>query len=173
MIGNALDAASYVEQVPKGATFVHLVGVAHPGPGKAHEFQSIDLASVRASLSAARATGASHFIYVSVAQPAPVMRAYIAARMEAEDLIRASGLPATLLRPWYVLGPGHLWPYLLLPFYWLAERLPPIRQTVLRLGLVSRLQMVATLVQVVETPTRGVRIVDVSEIRSVSAVDSV
>jgi uncharacterized protein YbjT (DUF2867 family) len=39
-----------------------------------------------------------HFIYVGVAQLAPVMKAYKSARAEAESLIRASGMNATILR---------------------------------------------------------------------------
>jgi hypothetical protein len=30
-------------------------------------------------------------------------------------MIGQSGLNTTILRPWYVLGPGHYWPYLLKP----------------------------------------------------------
>ena len=45
------------------------------------------------------------------------------ARAEGEALLRASGIPSTILRPWYVLGPGHRWPLALLPFYWLAALL--------------------------------------------------
>jgi uncharacterized protein YbjT (DUF2867 family) len=62
---------------------------------------------MRASVSAASKAGIQHFIYVSVAHPAPVMKAYIAARSEAESLLKQSGLNSTILRPWYVLGPGH------------------------------------------------------------------
>jgi len=34
-----------------------------------------------------------------------------------------------VVRPWYVLGPGHWWPYALVPFYWIAELLPPARES--------------------------------------------
>jgi uncharacterized protein YbjT (DUF2867 family) len=103
---------------------------------------------------------------VSVAQPAPVMRAYVAARAQAEAALRASGLNATILRPWYVLGPGPWWPYALLPGYWLARALPPTRELAHRLGLVTVGQMVAALVQAVDNPASGVRIVDVPGIRA-------
>jgi len=166
IVGDALDASTYAAQVPKGAVFVHLVGVPHPNPSKAREFQSIDLASVRASLAAAVQAGAARFVYVSVAHPAPVMKAYIAARTAAEELIRASGLPAVVLRPWYVLGPGHRWAYALLPLYWVLERLPPTRSGALRLGLVRRAEMVAALVSAVESSGSGVRVVEVPEIRA-------
>ena len=71
--------------------------------------------------------GVQHIVYVSVAQPAPVMRDYVAARHEGEGLVRDSKIPATILRPWYVLGPGHRWPYLLLPVYALLEAVPATR----------------------------------------------
>ena len=99
-IGDALNASSYRERVSKGCTFVHLVGVAHPSPAKAAEFQAIDLVSIRAAVEAARFADVRHFIYVSVAHPAPVMEAYIAVRTEGESLIRSAGLNATILRPW-------------------------------------------------------------------------
>ncbi|MFL5496079.1 MAG: hypothetical protein ACJ8DC_16970 [Gemmatimonadales bacterium] len=106
-----------------------------------------------------------HLVYVSVAYPAPVMRAYLAVRQEGETLVQASGVPATLLRPWYVLGPGHRWPYLLLPLYSVLDRLPATRAGAARLGLVTRREMVAALVSAVEHPPAGIRVVEVPEIR--------
>lgn len=163
--GDALDAATFATRVPAGATFVHLVGVAHPSPKKARQFRDVDLASLRAALTAALPAGVSHFVYLSVAHPAPAMKAYWEARAEGETLLLATGLPATILRPWYVLGPGHRWPYLLLPLYALAELLPATRDGARRLGLVTRAQMTRALVAAVENPPEGVRVVDVPAIR--------
>lgn len=168
--GDALDAATYRARVPQGATFVHLVGVAHPSPKKAPQFRAVDLASLKAALAVAVPAGVSHFVYLSVAHPAPAMKAYWEARAEGESLLLATGLPATILRPWYVLGPSHRWPYLLLPLYAIAELLPATRGGALRLGLVSRAQMTAALVEAVETPPAGVRVVTVPEIRTAPAL---
>jgi hypothetical protein len=55
----------------------------------------------------AKCAGIAHFIYVSVAHPAPAMQAYIAARSACEAESESRGLDATILRPWYVLRPGH------------------------------------------------------------------
>jgi uncharacterized protein YbjT (DUF2867 family) len=166
VIGDALDAASFASAIPAGATVVHLVGTPHPNPAKAAQFRSVDLASIRATTMAAQQAAARHLIYVSVAHPAPVMRAYIDARMEGEALVRASGLPATILRPWYVLGPGHRWPYLLIPIYAALRAVPATRAGAQRLGLVTRRAMVAALVHAIEAPpATGVRIVEVPEIR--------
>ena len=82
------------------------------------------LASIRASVAAATRAGVAHLVYVSVAQPAPLMRAYVAVRAAGEDGDPRGGLTATCLRPWYVLGPGHRWPLVLVPLYRVAEWLP-------------------------------------------------
>ena len=80
----------------------------------------------------------------------------------------SSGVPATVLRPWYVLGPGRRRPCLLKPLYFVCERLPPTRETALRLGFVTRTQMIDALVRAVEAPAEGFRVVTVPEIRAAS-----
>jgi uncharacterized protein YbjT (DUF2867 family) len=151
-----------------GDTVVHLVGTPHPSPAKAKEFQRVDLPSIRATVAAARRVRISHLIYVSVAQPAPVMRAYLEVRAAGEAMIREAKLTATILRPWYVLGPGHWWPVALLPLYKITELLPSTRESAQRLGLVTLKQMVQALVGAVENPPEAgmIRIVDVPGIRS-------
>lgn len=168
--GDALDNSSYVAAVPPADTFVQLVGITHPNPSKAQEFRVVDMASAMAAIAAASRARVSHFVYVSVAQPAPVMKAYVEARAECERALRASGLNATILRPWYVLGPGRRWPYLLLPMYWLLERIPSTRDAARRMGLVTVEQMVAALASAVEDPAQGIRILEVPEIRAARTV---
>ena len=109
--------------------------------------------------------GTRHFVYVSVAHPAPIMHEYIAARTEAERAIGEAGLSATILRPWYVLGPGRRWPIALKPIYALMEAIPSTRDSARRLGLVTAGQMIAAMLQAVERPANGVRVVEVPEIR--------
>lgn len=164
--GDALNGDTYASQLRPGDTFVQLVGVAHPGPGKAQQFEAIDKKSAMEAIRVAKAAGVGHFIYVSVAHPAPAMHAYIAARTACETELVSSGMNSTILRPWYVLGPGHRWPYALIPFYWLAERIPSTRDGARRLGLVTRPQMIDALARAVEHPSQGIRIVEVPEIRT-------
>jgi uncharacterized protein YbjT (DUF2867 family) len=87
-------------------------------------------------------------------------------RQAGEALVGASGMPATYVRPWYVLGPGHRWPLLVLPAYWLLERLPSTRETATRLGLVTLEQLVSALVSAVERPPQGLRVLNVPDIRA-------
>ena len=166
VVGNALDGTSYADQISPADTFVQLVGVAHPSPAKAAEFRQIDLPAGLGAVAAARSAGIRHFVHVSVAHPAPMMHAYVVVPSECEAAIESAGLSATILRPWYVLGPGHRWPYLLLPIYKLAELLPSTRDGARRLGLVTLEQMITALTFAVENPTSGKRIVAVPDIRA-------
>lgn len=166
VLGNALDAESVGRALRPGDTVVHLVGTPDPSPRKAAEFERVDLASIRATVEAGRRADIAHLVYVSVAHPAPVMRAYIAARVAGEAIIADARLRATVLRPWYVLGPGHWWPVVLVPMYALASLVPAWRAGARRLGLVTVGQMVQALVAAVEhPPAQGTTVVDVPSIR--------
>ncbi len=164
---NALDAEALATALQPGDTFVHLIGTRHPNPAKAAEFESVDLASIRAAVCAAQRVPIAHLVYLSVAQPAPVMRAYVAARAAGERLIAQARLPASIFRPWYVLGPGHRWPLVLLPLYALARLVPAWRAAASRLGLVTLEQMVQALVCSIEAPPpNGTLIFEVPHIRA-------
>jgi uncharacterized protein YbjT (DUF2867 family) len=164
VIGDALDDSTFGAAVGDVDCYVQLVGVAHPSPAKAQQFREIDEKSFDASLAASVANRVRHFVYVSVAHPAPAMHAYIEVRSRCEEKLRQSGLNATILRPWYVLGPGHYWPCVLKPLYWLARQIPSTREGAQRLGLVTLEQMIAALVSSIESPARGMRILGVPEI---------
>jgi uncharacterized protein YbjT (DUF2867 family) len=165
IVADPFDRRSFANAIAPADTFLQLLGVPHPSPAKAKQFVEIDLRSARESIEAAVSASIAHFVYVSVAQPAPVMRAYQAARGAAERTLATSGLRHTIVRPWYVLGPGHRWPYALLPMYWVMERLPATRESAQRLGLVTLAQMVDALVGAIEHPPSYARVVGVPEIR--------
>ena len=169
VIGDVLAANTYEAAVRGTECFVHLTGVAHPNPAKARQFVEIDLASARVAIEVAVKAAVKHFVYLSVAQPAPVMRAYVEARRQGEDMLRASGLAATIVRPWYVLGPGRRWPYVLLPVWWLVQLLPGMRRLTERFGFVTLEEMTASLVHAIERPPQGVRVIEVPDIHRLAA----
>lgn len=98
-----LDKASLTPHLHAGDTVVQLVGVPKPAPWKGPQFRAVDLVAGRASIDAAQAAGVDHFVYVSVAHPAPIMKDYIAVRRECEDRLR---LPACVRQS---SGPGISW----------------------------------------------------------------
>lgn len=152
VIGDALNAKTFAQRIAPSDTFVQLVGVPHPSPAKASQFRKVDLVAIRESVRAASGTSIRHFVYLSVAQPSPVMQAYVAVREEGERLVRDSGLPATFIRPFYVLGPGHWWPYFVLPLFWLFA--PP------HLHPVKLAEVIRTMADAIEAPPEGVRVVE-------------
>jgi hypothetical protein len=86
--GHALRVDSYTEEVRGADTFVHLIGVPRPSLAKAKQFHEIDLVSIKVAIKAACDAGIRDFVYLSVAQPAPVMKAFINMRRQGEEMIR-------------------------------------------------------------------------------------
>jgi uncharacterized protein YbjT (DUF2867 family) len=167
IIANPFDATSFVSFIPKEAVFIQLLGVSHPSPKKAQQFREIDLRSVKASADAAAASGVSKFIYVSVAMsPSKLMAAYQAVRKEGEDYCLSKKLNCTFIRPWYVLGPGHWWPVLLLPAYAVAELVPAWRKKARAKGLVTIGQMIKVLMNEAENSDSENKIIEIRDIRN-------
>ncbi len=165
VIGDPLDARTFADQVQAMDTVVQLVGVPKPSPWKGEQFRRVDGPSALATIAAAKEAKVAHVVYVSVAHPAPIMNDYIAVRTDCETALTRSGLVATVLRPWYILGPGHWWPVALFPAYWIMERLPSTRDGARRLGLVTLSEMLRAMVWAVEHPPTATRTIDVPQIR--------
>jgi uncharacterized protein YbjT (DUF2867 family) len=167
VIGDPFNASTFSNDVPATATFVQLLGVAHPGPKKKKQFRIIDLPSAKASAVAAKQAGVQHFVYVSVAQiPTSLMKDFQQCRAEGEAAIRATQIAATFIRPWYVIGPGHYWPLLFLPVFKVLEWIPSTSQKAKALRLVTLKQMLHALLYAIENmPATDVRIIEIDEIR--------
>ena len=172
VVGNPLESGTFVEQVRGADTFVQLVGVPKPAPWKGPQFRAIDGPSAMAAIRAAREAGVRHMVYGRGALPARVMRDYVAVRSECEPAIAGAGLVATILRPWYILGPGHWWPLALQPVYRLMEQFPGTRAAALRLGLVTIHEMLMTMLWAIEQPPSGSRVIEVPEIRRLGRSDA-
>ncbi|MEO8150129.1 MAG: SDR family oxidoreductase [Bacteroidia bacterium] len=165
--GDALNAATFQNEIGNADTFIHLVGVARPSPKKKEQFQTIDLTSIKATVEAIKFQNKKpHLIYLSVAQTSTeIMKDFQAVRAQGEMIIKEANINATFIRPWYVIGPGHYWPLLLLPFLKIAELIPSKSKKAKALRLVYLPQMIRTLVNAAEHPTTGIRMVEIDEIR--------
>ena len=167
VVANPFDSGSFQTSIPKGAVFVQLLGVSHPSPKKAKQFKEIDLRSAKASADAAAIAQVSHFIYISVAMtPSKIMAAYQSVRKEGEEYSKSKKLNCSFIRPWYVMGPGHYWPVLLLPLYGAAELVPAWRQRARAMALVTINQVLRTLSTTVEADPVLLRIIEIKQIRN-------
>ena len=167
--GDALDATSYKNKITEGAVFVHLVGVAHPSPSKKLQFKIIDGVAIQQAVKAATYANADHFIYLSVAMyPTKIMKDFQQVRAEGEQLLLQSNLKTSFIRPWYVLGPGHWWPVVLKPFYFIAKFIPSKREAAKQLDTVTIKQMMGTLIYAVKNPPLSNTVYDVAAIKKYS-----
>jgi uncharacterized protein YbjT (DUF2867 family) len=167
IMGNPFNASTFSKDIPAEAIFVQLLGVAHPGPAKREQFRVIDLASAKASAEAALQAAVQHFVYVSVAQtPVSIMRDFQQCRAEGEAAIRATQIPATFIRPWYVVGPGHYWPLFFQPLFTILEWIPFTSAKAKGLRLITLKQMLNTLLYAIENmPSSGVNIIEIDDMR--------
>jgi len=167
VVADPFDSVSFYSFIPNSCVFVQLLGVSNPSPKKVKQFKEIDLRSVKASTDAAAIAEASHFIYISVSMaPSKLMAEYQAVRKEGEEYCKSKGLNCTFIRPWYVLGPGHYWPVLLLPLYGIAELIPSLQKKARGMALVTIGQMLRTLINAVEADPLPLRIMEIKQIRN-------
>jgi nucleoside-diphosphate-sugar epimerase len=170
VVADPFDAESFIDKIPNESVFIQLLGVPHPSPHKAKQFEAIDLRSVMASAAAAKAARVSHFIYVSVAMTGSgLMAAYESVRKKGEEICLQYQLNCTFIRPWYVIGPGHYWPVLLLPLYGIAELIPAWRRKARSMALVTIRQMITSLVAAAESDPSPLQIIDLRAIRNAKA----
>jgi len=94
------------------------------------------------------------------------MADYQQARRQGEEMLTASGLASTFVRPWYVVGPGHYWPLLFYPFFKLLEIIPSTSAAAKALAVVPLKKMLLVLKQVILAPPPAtIDIVDVQDIK--------
>ena len=104
---------------------------AAPDPAKAASFNAWTFARFGRLSQPPRGPGSGILCTSALSHPAPVMRAYIGSATGGEPRVRATGIPATILRTGYVLGPVLL-PYVLVPAYAVlggCHRREPVRTT--------------------------------------------
>jgi len=105
--GDVSDAASLEHAVAGIERVVHLVGIIQEKPGAT--FESVHVEGTRNLLNASAKAGVRHFIYQSALGTRPRAKSmYHRTKWEAEELVRASGISFTILRPSLIYGPGDL-----------------------------------------------------------------
>ena len=102
--GDLADHAALRELADGAAALIHIAGVVN-APDRAG-FDAGNVEGTRAVLAAAQAAGTPRFVCVSsIAAREPALSDYCATKRGAEDLVTASGLDWTVVRPPAVFGP--------------------------------------------------------------------
>lgn len=103
--GDIADKASLEKAAEGTERVVHLVGIIQETARST--FRSVHVEGTRNLLEAARKAGVRHFFYQSALGTRPgAQSAYHKTKWEAEELVRASGISFTILRPAIIYGPG-------------------------------------------------------------------
>lgn len=85
---------------------VHLIGIIREFPSKGITFQRLHIEAVRTMIAATEAAGIKRFVHMSANGVRPNAQAfYHQSKWEAEELLRASSLDWTILRPSIIFGP--------------------------------------------------------------------
>ena len=123
--GDISDPVS-LEAAAKGCdAIIHLVGIIQEGRG--FTFRSVHVEGTRNILDAAKKAGIRHFIYQSALGTRENAKSeYHRTKWEAEKLVKASGIPYTILRPSLIYGPGDLFTIRLAEMIRLSPVLPVI-----------------------------------------------
>ncbi len=102
--GNLGDAAALDRLVAGTETVIHIAGLTNtPDPA---EFEAANVAGTAAVIAAMERAGCKRLIYVSsLSAREPSLSAYGASKARAEELVAASGLDWTTVRPPGVYGP--------------------------------------------------------------------
>lgn len=75
-------------------------------PRRGETFEAVDAAGTERLVKAARAAGVPRLVYISGAGAAPdAPRHWFRAKWRAEEAVRASGIPWTIIRPTWLYGP--------------------------------------------------------------------
>ncbi len=105
--GDLSDPSTYRGALAPGCAVIHLA--ARTGRASRREFVRDNLDATRHLVAAASDADCSHFVFVSTIAVRFRKRGgyhYADSKEQAEEVVRASDLPSTIIRPTVVLGPG-------------------------------------------------------------------
>jgi uncharacterized protein YbjT (DUF2867 family) len=120
--GDMADAASLRGAAEGVEAVVHLVAIRQ---GRERDFQRIMVDGTRELLAAAKDAGVVRFVHMSAlgtSEQTKDLVPYYRAKWQAEELVRASGIPYVVFRPSFVFGPDGG----ILPTFARLARLAPV-----------------------------------------------
>jgi len=120
--GDVTDPASLRRSVAGAETVVHLVAIRQ---GRDEQFRRVMVDGTRDLLAAAEEAGVRRFVHMSAlgtSEETKDLVPYFRAKWEAEQLVRASGIPHVIFRPSFIFGPDGG----ILPTFVKLARLTPV-----------------------------------------------
>jgi uncharacterized protein YbjT (DUF2867 family) len=105
VLGDISDKVSLEKAAEGMERVIHLVGIIQEAPGVT--FRGVHVEGTRNVIEVARKAGVRHFFHQSALGTRPGAKSeYHRTKWEAEELVRQSGIPYTILRPSLIYGSG-------------------------------------------------------------------
>lgn len=109
--GELLKPETYREALTECDAVIHLVGIIREAPGRGVTFDNVHVrgtkALIGACVEAQFGEKGKRFVHMSALGAKPgASTGYFRTKWEAEELLRASGLPYVIFRPSVIFGPG-------------------------------------------------------------------
>ena len=105
VLGDISEKISLEKAAEGSERVIHLVGIIQETPGVT--FRGVHVEGTRNVIEAARKAGVRHFFHQSALGTRPGAKSeYHRTKWEAEELVRQSGIPHTILRPSLIYGLG-------------------------------------------------------------------
>ena len=125
-VGDVTRPETLASAVDGCDTVVHLVGIIREHPAQGVTFENIHVRGTSNLVGAATAREVKRFIYISAAGSRLDRHAglYHQSKFAAEEIVRTSGVPYTILRPSLVIGGGGEFADMLMSF--VSRRIAPV-----------------------------------------------
>jgi uncharacterized protein YbjT (DUF2867 family) len=121
--GELSDAAALDEGLRECDAVIHLVGIIMEIPSKGVTFHRVHFEGTRSIVDAARRAGVRRYIHMSsLGTRAGARSEYHKTKWQAEELVRASGLDWTIIRPSMIHGNGG---FMTMEAKWARKQAPP------------------------------------------------
>ncbi len=106
VVAGDIDNRTSLEKAAAGVErVVHLVGIIQET--QSASFRSVHVEGTRNMVHAAKSSGVRHFFYQSALGTRPGAKSqYHKTKWQAEEIVRESGVPYTIMRPSLIYGPG-------------------------------------------------------------------
>jgi nucleoside-diphosphate-sugar epimerase len=101
--GDLSDAEAFPVRLRKGDTIIHAAAATH---ADFDTYQRVNVVGTAHLISAAKNADIAHFVFISSAAAVPKSGSYGESKLAAEEIVRKSGLPFTIVRPSEIYGAG-------------------------------------------------------------------
>lgn len=127
VVGDVTVPESFSQALTGCDAAINLVGIIREFPSRGVTFERLHVQATANMLAAAQNAGITRYLQMSALGTRPdAVSSYHQTKFRAEELVRASGLSWTILRPSLIYGPGDAFVTMLAGNLWLAPVMPVI-----------------------------------------------